>query len=259
MSSNAIDADSSARNTGKPQVRRVPVEAPLEWLHQGWRTLIAAPFTSLLYGAVFALVCVGAVALTQTLPWFTIAFLTGLLLIGPFLASGLYIGARQHEAGERIAIRKSLALIWERATNLGLFAVFLGLIAAAWIRLSALIFAFHVDSFSPNANSFLGLLGGSLDFGVVAFFLLIGALLAFVIFVTSAVAIPMIIDRDAGPIDAVLASVRAVRANWAPMALWAGLIVALTGLGILTWFVGMVVLFPLLGYATWYSYRAVLQ
>jgi uncharacterized membrane protein len=89
----------------------------------------------------------------------------------------------------------------------------------------------------------------------MTFFFGIGFLLAAVVFTISAVSVPMILDRDVGPITAVQTSYRAVRSNLAAMTLWAALIVAVSGIGILTLFVGMILLFPVLGYATWHSYR----
>lgn len=243
-------------NSTEPQILTVESTAALDWLKAGWQTLLAAPGVSLLYGALFGLVCAVLTMLTLRNPGFTTAFLTGLLLIGPLLASGLYVAARQHAAGERVSIWASLSLLWDRRTNLSLFVLFLGLVMAAWVRFSSLLFAFKVDVFSPTSYSWGSFLTGSFDPIIVGFFVVIGAILASVVFVTSAVAVPMIVDRDAGPITAISASYRAVRTNWQPMALWAALIVALTSVGVVTWFVGMIVLFPLTGYATWYSYKA---
>ena len=78
-------------------------------------------------------------------------------------------------------------------------------------------------------------------------------------FVVSAVAIPLILDKDADFITAMQKSYRAVTRNPGPMALWALTIAVLTALGIATGFLGFVVLFPVLGYATWHSYRALLK
>ena len=257
MSTHALHHDSDQISADSLVIRHVAIDAPIDWLRAGWRTMLAAPAASLLYGVLFALACIGVLLLSRTFPWFTLSFLTGLLLIGPFLASGLYVAARQHGEGERVNIRESVALLWDRRTNLSLFALFLGLIMAAWVRLAALLFAIQMDLFSPTSNSLTGMLSGHFDPAVTGYFVLIGAILAAAVFITSAVAIPLIVDRDAGPITAMQTSARAVASNWKPMLAWAGLIVALTGVGILSWFVGMVLLFPLLGYATWHSYRAV--
>jgi uncharacterized membrane protein len=240
-------------------MRLVADPGPMDWLRDGARILAATPKCSVLYGTLFVLAAAGTFALTSSYPGFTTAFVTGLLLIGPYLASGLYIAARQYEAGERISVPRALRLLVARRTNMALFAVFLALIAAAWVRLSALLFAIKVSAFSPASGNYVGLLTGNLDPVAAAFFIGIGSLLAATVFVTSAIAIPLIVDRDAGPITAVATSTKTVFANWRPMLLWAVLIVALTTLGVLTAFIGLAVIFPLLGYATWKSYRALLD
>lgn len=239
-----------------PRVNRVGALAPLVWLREGIAVLRAAPALSLLYGALFAAACVATLLLTRAWPWFTLAFLTGLVLMGPFLAAGLYAAARAHEAGQPVAIRDGLALLWARRTNLGLFALFLALVMAAWVRFSALLFALMEMRLSPGAASYEGLLRGEFDPTLALFFAGIGGLLAAVVFVASAVAVPLLVDRDTGPVAAIAASARAVVANGPAMLLWAGLIVALALVGVLTGFLAMVVLFPVLGYATWAAYRA---
>jgi len=238
------------------EIRRVKATQPLAWLAAGACSFAAAPATSLLYGVLFALAAAGTLYLTWSFPGFSVAFLTGLLLVGPLLAAGLYVAARQQQAGEPVSVAAALRMLGSRSANLGLFAVFLALIMAAWVRFSALLFALKFNTFTISVEGYLGVLSGTGDPLAVAYFVLIGLLLAVTVFVTSAVAIPMIVDRDCGPLTAVQASARAVVRNWPAMTLWAALIVALTAVGILTDFVGMVVLFPVLGYATWHSYKA---
>jgi len=248
------------KTAAHPELRHVAAAEPLAWLRAGWRDFAASPGPSLLYGAGFALACLAVVGLTRELPWFTLAFLTGLLVIGPVLASGLYAAARQMEAGERPSIRAGLRLLYTRRTNLALFGVLLALIMAAWVRLSALMFAVKFDAFSPSIEGYLALIGGAgADPVVAGYFALVGLALAATVFVTSAVAVPAILDRDADPFSAIRTSARAVARNWPAMLLWAGLIAALTAAGIASLFLAMVVIFPILGYATWHSYRAMVR
>lgn len=244
-----------ARKSGTAVVRRVDLDEPIDWLAAGTRDLVAAPAAGLLYGALFSLAAGAALYLAWESPGFFVALLTGLLLVGPFLAAGLYVGARQRERGEPVSIRAGLAHLASRATNLGLFALFLTLVAAAWVRLSALLFAIKFNTLSPSVEGYLGILSGAGDPVALAYFVLIGAVLAVTVFVTSAVAIPLIVDRDASPLAAIQASVQAVSRNRATMTLWAALIVALAGVGILTFFLAMVAIFPVIGFASWHAYR----
>jgi uncharacterized membrane protein len=108
-------------------------------------------------------------------------------------------------------------------------------------------------------DGYQSILSGTGDPVAVAYFVLIGLVLAFTVFITSAVAIPLIVDRDCGPFTAIQTSARSFAKNWPAMLVWAALIVALTAIGIFTYFVGMLVLFPVLGYATWHSYKALVK
>lgn len=241
-----------------PSVRRIDITEPFDWLGAGAQTFAKTPAQSLLYGTLFSLACLLTLWLTWTIPWLTVAFLTGLILVGPFLAAGLYVAARQLETDGAASIRRSFDLLWARRTNLSLFVLFLVMIAAAWVRLSALIFALTFDSLTTNIQSYGDLLSGQFDPTLAAFFFGVGLLLVVTVFITSAMSVPMILDRDVGPITAIQTSVRVVAANWPTMLVWGALIASLTGIGILTMFVGMIFVFPLLGYATWHSYRQIL-
>jgi uncharacterized membrane protein len=43
------------------------------------------------------------------------------------------------------------------------------------------------------------------------------------------------------------------------MALWAGLIVVFTGLGLATLYIGLAIALPLIGLATWHAYRDLVE
>jgi uncharacterized membrane protein len=73
------------------------------------------------------------------------------------------------------------------------------------------------------------------------------------------VAVPLIIDRNASAMDAIVASIKATLLNLPAMIVWSALIVALTALGFVTLLVGMVVVAPLLGHATWHAYRDLIR
>jgi uncharacterized membrane protein len=85
--------------------------------------------------------------------------------------------------------------------------------------------------------------------------ILLGGVLAAPVFASSALAIPMLLDRDVRVRDAVLASWRVVLAHPLPMALWAFVVMALTAVGMATLLVGLVPVLPLLAHASWHAYR----
>jgi uncharacterized membrane protein len=79
------------------------------------------------------------------------------------------------------------------------------------------------------------------------------------VFVISAIAIPMILDKGVDFITAMQTSYRAVVNNPGAMLIWALVIVAMTAVGLATAFIGLAVMFPILGYATWHSYRSLVR
>jgi uncharacterized membrane protein len=87
----------------------------------------------------------------------------------------------------------------------------------------------------------------------------VGSIFAATAFAASAFSLPMLMDRKADTVTAVVTSVNATLRNKPAMAVWLMLIVLLTGIGFATAFVGLAVLFPLLGHATWHAYRDVVD
>ncbi|WP_295384091.1 DUF2189 domain-containing protein [uncultured Thiodictyon sp.] len=254
-----ITRPTSSVQLARDQVRGVALTAPYAWLKAGVDDFRSAVGHSLLYGVLFAAACWATALLTASQPWLTLGFVSGLLLIGPYMASGLYVAARQLDAGEAVSIRAALRTLAAHKTHLALFAVLLTIIMDAWVRVASILFALQFEFFSPSIDGYLGLLSAEGDPWALAYFVGIGFLLAAVVFVTCAVAIPLIVDRDRNPIAAIGLSARAVWRNWPAMLVWAAIIVVLSTIGILTLFGAFIVFFPVLGYATWHSYRAMVE
>lgn len=243
----SVDAHQLPIGTVAPSV-------PWQWLRQGWGTLWRTPLVSAFYGGLCAAAGLGAVMMSQAMPGLTVKFVIGLLMLGPFLAAGLYVTARRSLAGDRTGIGRSLALDASRRSSLALFGLVLVMVVSFWLMATAVLFALKVTTVAPTA--YTGFLAGGMQHPLMMLFTLgSGALLAAAVFASSVVAVPLIVDRDAGPVAAVQASWRAVTANPRPMLLWAAIIVGLMLLGTATAFIGMLVIFPLLGYASWHAYR----
>ena len=259
MTTHATNAQFTANTASKHRIAKIDISAPAHWLRKGVEEFLRIPALSLLYGFLFAGLCGGVFLLSQSIPWYTIGYLTGLVVLGPFLAAGLYVASRDLERGTAPSIDGSLRLLGQRKTYLALFSLMLALVMAAWVRFSALLFAIKFNTLTPSVEAYLSLLGSSDGWITLSFFVGIGLLLAVVVFTVSAVAIPLILDKDVDFITAIQTSYRAVVANVGPMALWALSIVVLTFIGVVTAFIGFAVLFPILGYATWHSYRALVR
>jgi uncharacterized membrane protein len=69
----------------------------------------------------------------------------------------------------------------------------------------------------------------------------------------------MLLDRPKmDALSAMITSFNALRTNFAPMLLWAAIIVFAVGLGFATFYAGLVVVLPVIGFATWHAYREVI-
>lgn len=261
MSTSSIDMGHTPSMAHEEEIDRVDASAAFRWLRKGFADFTRAPGLSLLYGGLFAALCAGVYALVMNVPWYGIAYLTGLVVIGPFLAAGLYVASRDMESGNPPSIGGSIKLLKQRSTYMALFSLMLALVMAAWVRFSALLFAIQLNTLSPypSMQAFTNMLSTPEGLTTLAFFIGVGLLLVSVVFIVSAVAVPLIIDKDADFISAMQTSARAVAKNPVAMLVWAGLIVALTAVGIATAFIGLAVLFPILGYATWHSYRELVK
>lgn len=243
-----------------PDVAEVPLLRPLDWVAAGWNDMRNAPAVSLTYG----LVITGALALilsyAASRPYLFMAAVSGFLLIGPILAVGLYEGARHIAAGET-PVLGDLLTGWRRnSSSLGLFSIMLAVVAIGWERLSAILFALLYDGHVPGLSHFMSEVFFSGDYPrLVAMYVVAGGLLAALVFAVSAVSLPMMEDRGTDLATAMMASVKAVAANSAPMALWAALIVFFVGVGFATFLIGMVFIMPMLGYATWHAYKSLIR
>ena len=238
-----------------PVVRTIDARAPWRWLRAGWDDLRAAPAPGLFYGAVLALMgflltryYAGAVGLALT---------TGFLLVGPFLVIGLYDVSRRRERGDAVALAPTLTAWRGNLPSIGFYALILTLSLAVWIRVSVVVVALFFPDGTPTVAEFVVELGRSPD---AWFFLLAyaaaGAGLALLVFATSVVSLPMLLDREKMDcISAMIVSFNVLRTNFRPMLLWGAIIVVLTALGFATLYLGLIVALPVVGHAAWHAYR----
>lgn len=243
-----------------PKVRIVSTDQPWEWLAAGWKDLWRVPATSISYGLLFVVMGYWLVYLIGARFHYALALTTGFLLVGPFLAMGLYDISRRLEAGEAATLGHALTAWRHNALPIFLFGTLVGLLMIIWARLSAVLFAVIIggrDLTLDASTAQLFFSGSGLTFLII--FMLVGAVIAAVVFAISVVSIPMMLDRKTDFITAMLTSITAVRANPGPMVLWAALIVIFTGIGLVTFYLGLAIALPLIGHASWHAYRDLVE
>ncbi len=225
------------------------------WVARGWRDLMQAPVASLFYGVCFAAMgwLIGFVF--RHLYELTSALTAGFLLVGPFLATGLYDISRRLEQGGEVRLASTLNAWRANVGAFALFALILTIIMLIWARASLVTFALFFSTGMPTLQGFLGqvLSLEHLDFLLTYF--AVGALFAGIVFAVSVVSVPMMLDRGTDTVVAALTSVRALFTNPGPLLVWALLIAAIIGVGFATFFVGLIVAVPVVGHATWHAYR----
>jgi len=85
----------------------------------------------------------------------------------------------------------------------------------------------------------------------------VGAFVSWVLFCTTVVAIPLLLDRELDLITGIIYSFKSVLQNPVPMIGFGLLVVALTFAAFVPMFLGLLVVLPVLGHATWHLYKAV--
>jgi uncharacterized membrane protein len=236
-------------------VLRVPLTRPFVWLRRGWDDLRHNPSASLAYG--FLVSAMGALILAfWSHPFFVAASVTGFLLVGPLLTTGLCELSRLRANGDKTGFEVSLSALGRNRDALLRFAVGLLVIGAAWFAASSLMLYLVLGSAGPTLESTIwGSLFDQISTAQVLSYVAVGGILAAIVFARSVVSVPLIIDRQTDAGTAVQTSLRVALSNLPAMIVWAALIVVLVGFGFATFLIGMIVVFPLLGHATWHAYR----
>ena len=238
------------------QLADLPVSTPLTWVKRGWGDFICCPKAGLFYGLCFFLMGHALWAVFNSAPAYVLALSAGFLLMGPFLCLGLYHASREIEMGRRPSLRESL-LAWRPTKGaMGIFAGVLLILEMIWGRASLIVFAVTFNGM-PSAENTLSQLISWDNLGFLVTYTVVGAFFAGLIFITSAISIPMILDRQVDAVSAGLTSMRACFQNPGAMLVWGALITALIGLAMLPYFLGLLIVGPVIGHATWHAYRAI--
>ena len=228
---------------------------PIRWLRLGWQDFQRCPRIGLFYGLCFFLMGHALMAVFQSAPAYVLALSAGFLLMGPFLCLGLYDASKAMQThSHRPSLRASL-LAW-RPTR-GTMAIFAGvllILEMLWGRASLVVFAVSFNSMPEKAN-ILAMLIDPENIGFLVTYTVVGAVFAGLIFTTSVISIPMIMDRQVDAVSAGLTSIRACLQNPGVMLLWGALITGIILVAMLPVFLGLFVAGPVIGHATWHAYR----
>lgn len=237
-------------------VRVLPFSAPFGWLAAAWRDLVSQPGIAAFYGVAFTIMAVILSAVFRNSPEYTMTIASGCLLVGPFLAMGLYEVSRRREAGITPTLGSSITCWDAHLPSMAMLILVLMVLELLWGRASLVVFAVFFNTGMPSTTGVIQAVFNPENWEFVAAYTVVGGAFAVLVFATSVVSIPMILDRDTDAISAAITSIEVFFRNVAVMVLWGGLLTGLLVLGmLLPWHTGLLVVGPWLGHASWHAYR----
>jgi uncharacterized membrane protein len=226
--------------------------ACFNWIALGIKDFKQAKIISLFYGLIFTLIPIGITFLVAGSGWYLVIFpaMICFMLLGPYLAAGLYDVSWQFEKERKPSLRHSLKAMSRNAVNEWAFGIMLMVLMIFWLRVASIIHALYPSYLDPTfANIWPFLTLGTI----------VGAGFALLVFFISAFTQPILLERKVDLATAVLTSMNAVWRNKMPMFVWGCVIMFSVFLGFITFFIAFLVIMPVLGYATWHGYIEAIQ
>jgi uncharacterized membrane protein len=171
------------------------------------------------------------------------------------MAMGLYEVSRRREQGLAPDLGASITCWDAHLRSMGLLVLVLIVLELIWGRAALVVFAVFFNTGMPSTTGVLQAVFNPENWEFVAVYMAVGGFFAALVFATSVVSIPMILDRDTDAISAAITSIQVVYENTGVMLLWGALITVLVLLALLPWGAGLLLIGPWLGHASWHAYR----
>lgn len=237
------------------ELRVLSMKDPLQWLARGFQDLRAEPGIALFYGVCFWSMAATLGLVFRHLPEYTMSMVSGCLLVGPFLAMGLYEVSRRRELQLPPNLAASLTCWDSHIGSMGLLVLVLVILELLWGRASLVVFAVFFNTGMPSTAGVLEAIFNPQNWEFLLVYLGVGGVFAGLVFASSVVSIPMILDRDTDAISASLTSLQVVFNSLPVLLFWGALITLLVGVALWPWGLGLLVIGPWLGHASWHAYR----
>ncbi len=233
---------------------------PLRWLALGSKDVRAHPGIGIFYGLAFWTMALVLGAVFKSNPEYTVSIASGCLLVGPFLAMGLYDVSRRNAAGLDADFGASLICWDQHIPSMGMLVLVLIVLELLWGRASLVVFAVFFNTGMPSTASVVGAVFNPENWEFLLAYMVVGGAFAAIVFSLSVVSIPMILDRDVDAVSAAIASLEVVFYNTGIMVFWGFLLSLLVILAFLVpWGAGIIVVGPLLGHASWHAYQSAIH
>lgn len=251
------------RPLGVPPLGEVKWDMITEALRRGLNDMRQAPGYSVVFASVYVVFGWATVWITWATGhsyWMVLAA-TGFPLIGPFAAVGFYEVSHRLERGEPLDAGEIFGVIAsQRHRQLPWICAIIVIMLLFWFFVAHMIFALFLGvSTMTNISTSLDVYFTSEGLSMLAFGTLVGAVFALVLFMITAISLPLLLDREVDFVTAMLTSIQVVLNNPGPMLGWAALVAGLTFLALIPGFLGLFIVLPLLGHATWHLYRQIVE
>lgn len=229
-------------------------------LKQGISDFTHAPAYGLFFGSVFVFI---GLFIMQSLfvwekTWLMYPMLIGFPFIGPFAAVGLYEVSRRREAGHALAWNKVLGVVRAQSSReIRWMAFVLLFIFWIWMYQVRLLIALILGrmSFSTLGEFFNVVMTTPEGILFLVVGHAVGAFFALLLFSTTVISFPLLLERDVDFITAMITSFKTVIASPVVMLSWGVLVTLSVMLSFVPAFLGLLVVLPILGHTTWHIYK----
>jgi len=231
------------------------------WLRAGWRVFLQVKGLSVAYAAIFALLgLVQFFALVSAgLSPLVVAMAGGFMLLGPALLCGFFNVSDRLAQGALVRLQDFFAGFLLAPPALWVVALIEMFLFLIWVTDAGVVYGLYFGAAKSMGlpEFFAGLAGEGDTWPYLFFSGLMGTLLAFIIYTTSAFAVPLLFYRRANLAGAVSASVRAVFFNFPVMLAWAVVLSVAMFAAMLLLLPLFPLVFPVLAYASRQAYREI--
>lgn len=252
-----MSSDQQAQPMGRPPrfiIQAATVDDIKAALSAGMADLWRRPMFSLFFGLVYAVngaaLLLGLTVLDQI--WIVIAAGVGFPLVAPFLAAGLYEMSRHFSRDEGFSASDIfLSIVRQQRREFSWMAFIVLFIFWMWayqVRILLAIFLLN-HSFS-DLDGFIQILMTEDGIAFLAVGSVIGAVIATILFSLMVMSLPLLLDKEADFITAMITSVQTVQKSPVVMIGWGAVIGALTLAAAAPALLGVIIIFPLLGHTS---------
>lgn len=243
-----------------PEVNSLTVNDLKECLYKGFEDFRTAPAFGLFFGSIYAFI---GIFIFQSLfvwekAWLMYPMLIGFPLIGPFIAVGLYEVSRRIEQQQPLSWNKILSVVWQQSgRELHWMAFVVLFIFWIWMYQVRLLIALILGRMSfASLTEFMEIITTTTE-GIMFIVIghVVGAFFAMVLFSTTVISFPILLERELDVISAMITSFKTVSASPVVMLGWGVFVTLAVMISFIPMFLGLLFVLPILGHTTWHIYK----